>query len=1268
MTPSPLGASRRVVVLAIVVIGCQGQVPSSDPPGAKNASRSKDRPATSSASGPLSDYPLQPRAAATGTTRFLRLAVRETGVDFVHRWDPPREHDREIANGLSGGGVALGDYDGDGRIDIFLTRPQGGCRLYRNLGQFRFQDVTQRVGLEDGSLWGTGATLADLDNDGDLDLYVCGFDCPNRLYVNQGDGTYVERAQLCGLAFRGASVMMSFADYDGDGDLDGYLLTNRMSPPERLQVKAVRRDGQWVVPEEIRQYKDLLIKPDGTPFPIDAGQYDHLFRNEGLGRDGLPRFQDVSAEARIQGNEFGLSATWWDFDDDGWPDLYVSNDFFGPDHLYRNNGNGTFSDVARFALPHTPWFSMGTDAADINNDGRLDFLATDMSGTSHFKQKVAMGEMGESGWFLNYPTPRQYMRNALYLNSGTGRCLEVAYLAGLADTNWTWSVNFADFDNDSRIDLFVSNGMTRDWFHSDLRNQVREIGDWNEGGRQFWLNTPELKERNLAFQNLGELNFVEVGAQWGLSDLSVSFGAAVADLDDDGALDLVVNDFEQPVRVYRNQSREGHSITVALRGTRSNRFGVGSTVRIKTIAGQQVRQAWLSHGYMSSSPPVLHFGLGSDPRVEQLDVQWPSGHRQTFRDLAADRHYVITEPKREPPPRTVPEIGPLMFARSKKVPAIIHQEDAFDDFADQPLLPNRLSRLGPGMAWGDANGDGQDDLYVGGAAGQPGTLLLRSGEIWVPSPQKRGSENGAGFAGDAACEDMGALWLDVERDGDLDLYVVSGGTVTANPASGTTVDPLADRLYLNDGRGLLRLAPRDSLPPDQDSGSVVAAADFDRDGDLDVLVGGRFVAGSYPETPRSRLLRNDSGEQVVRFTDATDQVAPALRETGLVTSALWSDVDQDGWIDLLVTHEWGPIKLFLNRQGRLVDATREAGLSDRTGWWNAITGADLDCDGDIDYVVTNFGLNTKYHASVEQPQRLFYGDVDGSGRNQILEAEYENGVLYPVRGKSCSTRAMPSLSERFPTFESFALASLEDIYSQSCLDQALQRSINTLESGCLINDGTGRFEFLPLPRLAQASPGFGVVATELDGDGYVDLFLAQNFFGPQPETGNFDGGVGILLRGGISAEGKPRWTPAWPDETGIVLAGDGASLTSADLNHDAWPDLVVAMNDGPVLAYEHRGREDRRVLQIRLQGKPGNRHATGARVRVQRDDGHVMTAEVYSGGGYLSQSSSDLVFGLGETGTVLQLDIHWPDGTTRQVRPHPQSRRLLIDERGVSSL
>ena len=1204
-----------VLLAALADTGCQ-RAPT-DETAAENRPNGEPTLTDSVTSRPLRE------AAAGDGPRFERLASDYTGLHFINPLDTSHPRKYLYHSGTACGGIAIGDVDGDGLPDIFLVSGPGTNKLYRQIGDMKFEDVTDEAGVGGGDAWGTGATMVDIDGDGDLDIYVCNFDAPNAVYVNLGDGAFVDRAEEMKLDVVDASLMASFCDYDRDGDLDMFLLTNRFERPGGWPAKdpvGVRNGRVYLLPGAEKFY--TLSFPIPGRYSIGpVGRRDRLFRNDS--RQGETRFTDVSRAAGIEHPGEGLSATWWDYNEDGWPDLYVGNDFVDPDRLYRNNQDGTFTDVVEQVMPHTSWNSMGADSADLNNDGRADLLIADMSATTHFMQKTTMGDMGNFRDFLINARPPQYMRNALYLNTGTRRFMEAAYLTGLDSSDWTWAVKLADFDNDGRVDVFFTNGIARSFNDSD-----RSFTPEARIGRTEWdlyEDSPTRPEQNLAYRNRGDLRFDDVSKAWGLDHVGMSYAAAYGDLDRDGDLDLVVANLGETVTIYRNRSAGKHRLLIRLVGPGGNRFGLGAVVRIETDSGTQVRQMMPTTGFLSCNDSTIHFGLGDDRTVSRLTVRWPLGHVQTLTNLAADRFYTIRHPETaapQPAPRSQPK---TMYTRSESLVGVRHRERPYDDYRRQPLLPAKLSQLGPGMAWSDVDGDGDDDLYLGAAAGDVAMLRINMGDgrFRIHNPGQ--------FEGDRACEDMGAVFFDVDGDGDADLYVVSGG-VECEPGD----EVLRDRLYLNDGAGNFSKAPVGTIPDLRDSGGVVVAGDFDADNDLDLFVGGRVIPGKYPLSPSSRLLRNDDG----RLVDVTQQLAPALLKTGLVTGALWSDADGDGRVDLLVTHEWGPVKLFRNDGGRLVDMTQQAGLADRLGWWNGITGRDLDGDGDVDYVVTNFGLNTKYHASKEKPALLYYGDFDGKGTMRLVEAEFEDKKLFPVRGKSCSTHAMPHLGDKFSTYKGFAIAELPQIYTPKCLNEAHRFAADTLESGVLLNDGKGHFRFLALPRLAQIAPAFGVVLTEVNGDGVADLYLVNNFFSPQPETGRMDGGLSLLLLG----RGDGSFDPVWPDRSGLIVPGDSKGLATTDLNDDGWPDFVVGVNDDVLSAFQHNGRSDGRVVAVHLEGPKGNPTAVGARVTAHLSDGSTQTAEIYAGSGYLSQSTTTLTFGLGASRHLKRLKIVWPDG------------------------
>ena len=1037
----------------------------------------------------------------------------------------------------------------------------------------------------------------------------------------------------------GATTMAAFADYDRDGDPDIYLLNNRVfsTAEENPKIKLRMVNGKPTVHPDFREEYFLLAGR-----LQEAGQRDILLRNRGDGS-----FEDVTDVAGIQGYDMGLSATWWDYNDDGWLDLYVGNDLKSPDHLYRNNGDGSFTDVLSEVVPHTPWFSMGADTADLNGDGILDLLIADMSSTTHYKQKTTMGEMGNSAWFLTMGKPRQFMRNACFLSTGIDRTMEVASLLGLDSTDWTWSVKFGDYDNDGRIDVFITNGVARNLNDSDVQNEFKRLmreGKTEEARNQI-LSIPPLKEKNIALRNLGDLKFQNVSQAWGLDHHGVSQGASAVDIDRDGDLDLIVNNMNEPLGVYRNDSPAGRRVLIQLIGSRSNKNGIGAKITLESSSGRQVRQLTLARGYMTADEPLVHFGVGNDQTIDLLQIDWPSGTVQTFHDLVPDRMYTVTEPAGEVGP-TSPVLRDRPVGQFTDVTGDVglrhaHQETDFDDFQREPLLPNKLSQLGPGVAWGDVNQDGRFDCYVGGAAGQAGAMFVQT----AAGKFKRVS--GGPWQSHERSEDMGVVFLDADSDGDQDLYVVSGGVEydAGDPA-------LQDRLYLNDGRGNFRDATAEALPEMQDSGSCAVACDFDRDGDLDLFVGSRVIPGRWPLAPRSHLLRNEGG----RFRDVTEELAPELEQIGLVTGAVWSDCNSDGWSDFLLSIEWGPITLFLNKEGRLSNHTEAAGLSADDGWWNSIAAGDIDNDGDMDYVAMNIGLNTKYHASKDKPAQLFVRNFDGNGRLDLVEAEWEGDTCFPIRGRSCSSQAIPFIKDKFASYHDFAIAALEDIYTPEALDQSLRLEAHRLESVLLVNHGDATFEIRDLPRFAQASPGFGVVIRDLNADGNADIYVVQNFMQPQPETGQMDGGMSLLLWG----DGQGQFQPVMPSESGLVVTGQGMALTTVDWNNDAWPDLLLSTNDGPARAYANRPLRGRQAFKLQLLGSPGNLAGIGAKVTLVTKSGRLMTREVDGGSGYLSQSSGELFFGIPAGDAVDNLRVTWPDGMTQICEPEPADNSIKI--------
>jgi hypothetical protein len=1048
-------------------------------------------------------------------TLFQLLPPDSTGVAFVNRLTDDTAFN--ILNYLyyyDGGGVAVGDVNNDGRVDLYFTSNTGSNRLYLNKGNYRFEDVTARAGVADSIGWKTGVTMADINGDGWVDIYVSGVDYltthgRNVLYINNGDGTFTDRSHEYGLDYAGQSTQALFFDYDGDGDLDMYLVTH--SPKI-----------SW------------LAQPAPGSAALERVGGDRLYRND------HNHFTDVTAQAGLTRTiGYGLGVVASDFNGDGCPDLYVANDFEANDLLYLNNCDGTFTESIGRATGHTSRSSMGVDAADVNNDGRPDVMVLDMLPdreailkTSANADPYAVYDMRVRAGY--HP---QDVRNTLQLNRGTGRFSEIADLAGVAATDWSWTPLFADLDNDGRKDLFITNGI--DHRPNDLdyiaivgsqANQASLAhGPTRETLTRLLQRMPHVPIAKYAFRNNGDLTFINQAAAWGLDQPGFSNGAVYADLNNSGALDLVVNNLNAPASIYRNRAQEQDSnnyLRVDLHGVPPNTAGIGAKVFVTAGGQTQIVEQMPTRGFESSVDPRPHFGLGHAEYIDSVVVIWPDSRMQVLRNIRVGSNHrgdsvvMIWDHHARKLGNVVPgrtltfsekdASPPAKLAHGAKGPGwltdvtdqlgitVRHRENVNSDFNREPLLPHLLSTEGPALATGDVNGDGLDDIYLGGAKWQPGQLLLqqRDGRFrLVPQPA---------IAADSLAEDVAAGFFDANGDGRPDLYVVSGG----NEFWGTD-DALQDRLYLNDGHGTFH---RDTtaLPRFEESGSCVVPGDFNGDGKIDLFVGRRVIARRYGAAPRSYLLQNDGSGH---FRDVTADLAPGLAHVGMVTSAAWVDYDGDGKLDLIVVGEWMAVRVFHQEQGHLVDRTAEAGLAGTEGWWNSVTAVDLSGDGHPDLLLGNLGLNTSLRASPTEPARMYVGDFAHSGGLEQVITSYRNGTSYPIANRDEMIRAIPPLARRFPTYSSFAAQSVADLLGAADVKQAQLLEAHTFASAVALNNGHGGFTLRPLPALAQIAPVYAGLAADFDGDGHTDLLLGGNLYGMAPVVGRSDASYGLVLRG-----------------------------------------------------------------------------------------------------------------------------------------------------------
>ncbi|MCS6929540.1 MAG: VCBS repeat-containing protein [Saprospiraceae bacterium] len=1097
----------------------------------------------------------------TAKNPLLRLLTpEECGIDFANRIEETYENNITTnINMYNGGGVAVGDFNNDDLVDIYFICSNGKNRLYQNAGGLKFRDITDAagVGSEDG--FETAATVVDINADGWLDLYVCrggpekGEVRRNRLFVNNGVGkdgvvTFTERAEEYGLGDLSACTGANFFDFDNDGDLDVYLLNY---PTEGVYTNKV----------------EARLGPDGKYHPLlhPRSEYDtdRLYRNDTPKGGGLVRFTDISKQAGVWNLGYGLSVSVTDFNRDGWIDVYVGNDFVQPDHVYINNGNGTFTDRIRDYFQHCTQHTMGTDLTDFDNDGWIDLVAADMLAAKNFRRKTMLGTGSQSNYTImiqnGYFEP--VVRNVLQRNNGNGTFSDIGCLAGIFQTDWSWSALLFDMDNDGWRDLYVTNGYRRELTDRDFRDfRLPEIAK-KAAGRplrdvfpdfEAFINMlPSFKVRNFCFQNRGDWTFTDRGGQWMTIPASWSCGAAWADLDNDGDLDLVVNNLEEPAFVYENLATNrpnSNFLQIKFQGQAPNTQGVGASVLIRYGGGKvQYAENFPTRGIFSSVEHLIHFGLGNTPKVDTLLVRWPDGKIQVLTEVKANQRLVLRQSDAK---GYVAHLSPAIAAEPLFTSApqnagirFTHLENEYNDFEAWPMNIWKVTELGPLVAVGDVNNDLLDDFFVGNAFDQPAALYVQQ-----PNGTFRPFST-ATWEQDKIYEDHGAIFFDADMDGDVDLFVVSGGAEATSPRA------FQNRLYINiDGKGTFVHA-RGAVPLSSNAGLRAVAYDYDRDGDQDLFIGGRVEPAKWPLIPRSMVWRNER----THFADVTSQVAPDFERCGMVTDLTWVNLDSDPDLELVAVGEWMPVTVFKWKKGKLVNTTEEFGLNKSNGLWFRLGIADIDGDKDLDLITGNLGLNTRLTASAEGPLRCFARDFDNNGTLDPFVAYYEDGKLYPLLQKDVVTKHCPILKKKFLYAKDYGNATMSDLWPN--LDEALQLYSYTLETCWWENQG-GRFTRRTLPLQAQMAPVQGIIAKDFNNDGKIDLLLAGNKYGFEYETNRCDAGTGVLLLG----DGKGNFTWQNPVQSGFFANREVRDL--AFLRGPAGREfIVVANNNGPVQVF-----------------------------------------------------------------------------------------------------